>query len=60
MLYFLLRESTAAEVMRQTGARFIHPFDNDDIISGQGTATLELIKQVKDLGEDIDCIIGWL
>jgi len=40
------RESTAADVMQRTGATLIHPFDNDDVIAGQGTCALELLEQV--------------
>jgi threonine dehydratase len=32
-----------------TGAVFIHPFDDPDIIAGQGTLGLELMEQVPDL-----------
>lgn len=39
------RERTAAEVRRETGARFIHPYDDPLIIAGQGTAALELLDQ---------------
>lgn len=39
------RESTAAEVMARTGATLIHPFDNNDVIAGQGTCALELLEQ---------------
>lgn len=38
------RESTAAAVIDQTGAVLIHPFDDDRVIAGQGTAALELIE----------------
>jgi threonine dehydratase len=43
------RESTAAEIEVRTGAILIHPFDNDRIIAGQGTAALELLEEVPDL-----------
>jgi len=43
------RESTAERVMTETGATFIHPYDNDRIIAGQGTAALELMEDVADL-----------
>ena len=43
------RETAAAEVVDQTGAVLIHPFDNPAVIAGQGTATLELVDQVDDL-----------
>ena len=32
-----------------TGAVEIHPFDNDDVIAGAGTAALELLDEVTDL-----------
>jgi threonine dehydratase len=43
------REATCAQVMRDTGAVLIHPFDNADVIAGQGTATLELLETAPDL-----------
>ncbi len=43
------REKTLSEVVRETGACFIHPYDSETIISGQGTAALELIEQVPGL-----------
>lgn len=33
----------------ETGASFIHPFNNPNVIAGQGTIALELLSQVKDL-----------
>ena len=39
------RESTAAEVVAQTGAALIHPFDNYKIIAGQATAAVELLQE---------------
>ena len=33
----------------ETGRTFIHPFDDPDVISGQGTIGLELLEQVPDL-----------
>ena len=47
------REAAAAEVMRQTGAVLIHPFDDDRVIAGQGTAALELLEEIPDL--DLIC-----
>ena len=32
----------------ETGKTFIHPFDNADIIAGQGTLGLEMLEQVPD------------
>ena len=35
----------AQEFADRTGAVFIHPFDHTDIVSGQGTAGLEIVRQ---------------
>ncbi len=39
------RAQALAEVVAATGAVEIHPFANADVIAGQGTATLELIRE---------------
>ena len=38
----------AIELRDQTGATFIHPFDDDDVIAGQGTIGLEILEQIAD------------
>ena len=43
------RESTVQVIQAESGAVVIHPFDNADVIAGQGTATLEFVDQVPDL-----------
>ena len=43
------REKTAAELVARTGAALIHPYDDDRIIAGQGTAALELLEDVPEL-----------
>ena len=43
------REGTAAQVIEETGATMIHPYNDYRIIAGQGTAALELIEDVNDL-----------
>ena len=43
------RESTLAEVIDETGAHFIHPYNDPRIIAGQGTAALELLDSQPDL-----------
>jgi threonine dehydratase len=43
------REAGVARVIAATGAVEIHPFDNDDVIAGAGTAALELCAQVDGL-----------
>jgi threonine dehydratase len=39
----------AAARARETGAALIHPFDDPDVIAGQGTLGLELLRDVPDL-----------
>ena len=41
------------ELEQQLGLVFIHPFDDPDVIAGQGTIAVEILKQAK---EDIDAI----
>lgn len=43
------RESTAEALCRATGATFIHPYDDERVIAGQGTAAKELIEDVGEL-----------
>lgn len=38
------REAMAAQVQRETGATFVHPYTHPDVIAGQGTAAMELIN----------------
>lgn len=39
----------AKQYAQQTAAIFVHPFDNEDIIAGQGTLGLEILDQVPDV-----------
>jgi threonine dehydratase/serine racemase len=48
------REAKLAEVIEETGAVFLHPFDNADVIAGQGTVALELLEQAP----DVDAIVA--
>lgn len=43
------RESTLAEVIKQTGATEIHPFNNYKVMEGQATAAVELFEEVGNL-----------
>jgi len=43
------RESTLERVVGETGATFIHPYNDARVIAGQGTAALELLTDVSDL-----------
>ncbi len=46
-------EKKAVEISEERGCRLIHPFDDPDIISGQGTIALEMAEQI----EDVDAVI---
>lgn len=39
----------AREIEKTTGAVFIHPFDDEDVIAGQGTIGIEMLEDVADL-----------
>src|SRR5512138_3810812 len=43
------RETTLAKVVEETGANIVHPYNDERVIAGQGTATLELLEYVPDL-----------
>jgi threonine dehydratase len=43
------RETTANKIISERGMTFVHPYNNDFIIAGQGTAAKELIEEVGDL-----------
>lgn len=45
------RESTCANIVKSLGptAHLIHPFDNVNVIAGQGTIALEVLEQVPNL-----------
>ena len=38
----------AIELRDRTGATFIHPFDDEEVIAGQGTIGLEILEQLSD------------
>jgi len=43
------REETTRMIMEKTGAALVHPYDNFNVICGQGTAALELLSDKPDL-----------
>jgi threonine dehydratase len=51
------REAAATALVARTGARFVHPYDDDAIIAGQATAAVELIEEVPGL-EVVTCPVG--
>ena len=52
------RESTADRVAEETGGTLIHPYDNPDIIAGQGTVALELLAEFATLDAIITPVGG--
>jgi threonine dehydratase len=48
------REATCRAIMEMKGATLVHPYDNFNVICGQGTASLELLEEK----EEIDAIIA--
>ena len=40
------RETTLDEITKKTGAQMVHPFNNPNVIAGQGTAALEMIEDL--------------
>ena len=43
------REKRLAEILAAEGGEVVHPFDDDRIIAGQGTAALELLAEIPGL-----------
>jgi len=43
------RETTLEKVVAKTGATFLHPYNDYQVIQGQGTAAMELIEEHADL-----------
>ena len=43
------REATLRQVYERTGANVVHPYNDERVIAGQGTATVELLDSVPDL-----------
>lgn len=48
------REAECARVQRETGATLVHPYADAQVIAGQGTATLELLRQA---GTALDAVV---
>ena len=52
------RRTTLEKIAEKTGATIIHPFNNSNVIAGQGTAALELIEEIGNLDAIIAPIGG--
>jgi len=48
----------AVELQKETGATFLHPFDDEYVIAGQGTIGLEILEQLNGNVDTIICPIG--
>jgi threonine dehydratase len=51
------REQIGAEIAQTTGAALIKPFDDVDVIAGQGTVGLEMATQATSLGASLDAVV---
>ena len=51
------REETTNALIAEHGYTLVHPYDNDNIIRGAGTAAYELIKEIGDL-DFLFCPVG--
>lgn len=52
------RETALKEVVEKTGAEFIHPYDDDRVITGQATCVKELLEEVPQLDAVITPVGG--
>ncbi|MBE6043425.1 threonine ammonia-lyase [Clostridium thermopalmarium] len=43
----------ALEVLKETGATFVHPFNDEEVMAGQGTIALEILEELP----DVDAIV---
>ncbi|MBN2114948.1 MAG: pyridoxal-phosphate dependent enzyme [Anaerolineales bacterium] len=43
------REAALAKIVAETGATVVHPYNDERVIAGQGTAALELLEDLPDL-----------
>ena len=50
--------TAASEFSNETGAVFIHPFDHEHIVAGQGTMGLEILEQNPDVKTIVVCTGG--
>jgi threonine dehydratase len=52
------REAIALEIVGRTGAVLVPPYDDPDIVAGQGTVGLELVEQAEALGCRLDLVLA--
>lgn len=51
------RDQITKEQLQHSGAVLIHPFNNADVIAGQGTIGLEIADELSSLGEVLDILL---
>jgi threonine dehydratase len=51
------REAACAQVIAETGATLIHPYENENVMIGQGTAVIELLQDAAEL-DVVLCPVG--
>ena len=51
------REAVAAQIVAETGATLVRPYDDPGIIAGQGTIGLEIAEQCAELGVRPDAVL---
>ncbi len=51
------RDAITREISATRGMTIVWPFDDPDIVAGQGTVGLELVGQAKDLGATLDVVL---
>lgn len=54
----IARETLAAKIVNETGATFIHPSNDLNVIIGQGTAAMELMEEIPELAKIITPVGG--
>lgn len=52
------RDAACAQVLADTGGELVHPYNDARVIAGQGTATLELLAEVRGLDAVIAPVSG--
>lgn len=51
------RDAIAREICERHTAAYVHPFDDPDVIAGQGTAGLEMMEQAAAMGAMVDLVL---
>ena len=52
------REEYFARVQAETGADFVHPYNDPRVIAGQATCSLELMEQMEEFGGGLDMVVA--